>query len=92
MADQAELPPAMAALHNFIMKHDPKDINNYLDNSENDLDPDPGATCDDNDFGALSEGAVTQAEKTHATETREGIANAMWDHYQEILGRRQEEQ
>ncbi|KAF8156547.1 hypothetical protein B0H34DRAFT_658132, partial [Crassisporium funariophilum] len=79
MAIQAKAPPGLAATHNFIMDHDPGDINECFD--EEDLDPNPGHP-QENEFGTLADGAVTQAEKDRATEMRNDIAEAMWNDYQ----------
>ena len=38
MSMQVRLPPALAAVHNFIRKHDPHDLDSY----ENIEDPQPG--------------------------------------------------
>jgi len=84
MAVQAKVPPALAASHNFIMDHDPGDINEYLEDNKNDLDPNPGQPLE-NEFGMLATGAVTRTEKNRATAKRDSIAQAMWDDYQDIL-------
>ena len=60
MDKQARLPPALAALHNFIRKHDPDDIADFDDNIDN---PEPG-TCVERpaaaDEGELSAGPQRQ--------------------------------
>ena len=85
---QVKIPPGIAAAHNFIMDHDPHDIDNYLTgNEEHDLDPNPGQTLD-NEFGSLADGAVTRAEKERATTVRDQIAQEMWDDYQRLLEER----
>jgi hypothetical protein len=81
---QAQVPPGLAAIHNFIMDVDPNDIDNYLNGDADDLDPNPGQP-QDNVFGTLASGAVTQAEKNSATQKRDDIAQAMWDNYQRVL-------
>ena len=59
MCVQVKISPGMAATHNFILDHDPHDIDNYLiRNEEPDLDPNLGQTSD-NEFGFLADGAVT---------------------------------
>jgi len=82
---QAKVPPALAASHNFIMDHDPGHINDYLEDNEDNLDPNPGQPLE-NEFGTLADGAVMQAEKDRATEKRDNIAQAMWNDYQRVLG------
>ena len=84
MTIQAKVPPALAASHNFIVVHDPGDINEFLEENENDLDPSPGQPLK-NEFGTLATGAVTHAEKDRATVKRDSIAQAMWDDYQDAL-------
>jgi hypothetical protein len=78
MSIQARLPPGLAALHNFIMTHDPADIEEYLTNP-NLVDPQPGTQ------GILAEGYVERVEQERATEARDYIAQAMWDQYQQYL-------
>ena len=84
MTIQAKVPPTLAASHNFIMDHNPGDINEYLEDDENDLDANPGQPLK-NEFGTLATGAVTCAGKNRATIKRDSIAQAMWDNYQDAL-------
>ena len=73
------------------MDHDPNNIDHYLTgNEEQDFDPNPGQVVD-NEFGSLSDGAVTCAEKDRATAMRYQIAQAMWDDYQRVLEERARE-
>jgi hypothetical protein len=86
MAIQAQIPPGLAATHNFIMDTDPHDINNYLTGVlEDDLDPNPGVVVED-EFGMLANQAVSRAEKNRAELNQDRIAQAMWDDYQARLG------
>lgn len=87
MSIQAQVPPGLAAIHNFIMDVDPNDINNYLNGDADDLDPNPGQP-QANEFGTLASGAVTQTEKNQATRKRDDIAQAMWEDYQRVLRER----
>ena len=89
MSIQAQVPPGLAATHNFIMDVDPLDIDNYLNGDEDDLDPNPGQP-QENEFGTLAAGAVTQTEKNRATLQRDDIAKAMWEDYQRVLRERDE--
>lgn len=90
MAIQVQIPAALAATHNFIMDHDPHDIEEYLaGNDEEDLDPNPGQPTA-NEFGTLADGVVTQVEKDRATSKQDEIAQAMWNDYQAILRQRGE--
>jgi len=88
MSIQAQVPPGLAATHNFMMDHDPHDIDHYLNGDEDDLNPNPGQP-QANEFGTLADGAVTQAEKNRATGNRDDIAQAMWEDYQRVLGERE---
>ena len=62
------------------MDHNPGEIDEYLEDNENDLDPNPGQPLE-NEFGRLATGAVTHAEKNRATAKRDSIGQAMWDDY-----------
>ena len=42
VAIQAQIPCVLAATHNFIMDHDPHNIEEHLTDDEDDLDPNPG--------------------------------------------------
>lgn len=87
MSIQVQVPPALVALHNFIMDHDPQDVDEYLAGNETDLDPIPGQP---HGFGDLAAGVVSRTEKTRATTLRDQIAERMWTNYQitSILGER----
>ena len=87
MAIQARIPPALAAIHNFILKHDPVEWDSILAMEEE--DPNPGTRANDN-FGRLAEGVTDDIEKARSEARRDGIAQAMWDSYQELLHERGE--
>lgn len=79
---QARIPPALAAVHNFIWEHDWDDIQSYGDT----VDEEPGRLpATELQFGTLSQGPANQAEKDHASQHRDELAQAMWDDYQQIL-------
>jgi len=59
---QAYLPPALTALHNFIQKHNPNDLNN-IDNVE---DPQPGMCAEGLYEGQLAEGIPRASERQQA--------------------------
>lgn len=89
MGVQARIPPGLAALHNFILKHDDSDIEHFTDA----WDPAPGysAAHDEDHFhiqGELSQGVVGREEKARAEQRRNEIAQAMWVDYQERLHNR----
>lgn len=73
MATQAKIPPALAAIHNFIWMHDEEEIEDFADilNDAPDID----------DFGELGNGPPAQAEQERATETWDTIAESMWQDY-----------
>lgn len=89
MAIQAQIPPVLAATHNFIMDHDPHNIEEHLTDDEDNLHPNPGQPMA-NEFGTLANRAATWAEKERVTHNRDGIAQAMWDDYQATLQERGE--
>lgn len=85
MEIQARVPPAMAALHNFILKHDSAEWDDILDVGAN--DPNPGTCGQDanNNVGQLAVGLADHAEKAHSEARRDDIAAAMWESYQALL-------
>lgn len=86
MSVQARIPPACAALHNFILKHDPCDVDDLIVAHG---EPETGGGVED--FGTLAQGHVTRQEKLRAEALRDRIAQEMWDSYEDLLLRRQEE-
>ena len=75
---QARLPPALAALHNFIRIHDPDEIVDIL----------PPDNVDIEATGALATELPGRAEHEQANHRRDLIARDMWNQYQEELHRR----
>jgi hypothetical protein len=82
---QARILPALSALHNFIVVHDPFDMDTF---EEVYSDPQPGCPTD---FGSLATQVANRTEKTHAEKRRDEIAQKMWDDYQQVLLERGEE-
>ncbi|KAF7290776.1 putative transposase [Mycena indigotica] len=78
------------ALHNFIMDHDPTDLDRWIiDEQAEDMFPGTVRRAPIIDFGLLSTSErIGAAEKRRAENTRDGIAAAMWEDYQEILRER----
>jgi hypothetical protein len=79
---QARLPPALAALHNFIWKHNPDDLND-IDNVE---DPQPGTHAEGLYEGQLAEGVPRASERQQAISIRSEIAQKIWLQYQNFHG------
>jgi DDE superfamily endonuclease len=82
MSIQALIPPALAALHNFIREYDPDEIQTYDDNDEPvefELQMGPSGSV-----GELG-GQVTREETVRANGRRDEIAGGMWDQYQHYL-------
>ena len=69
----ARLPPALAALHNFIRIHDPDEIGEFL--QEDPVEPRPVAR-------ELADGFPNAAERQAANVRQDEIAQAMWAQYQ----------
>ncbi|KAJ7319140.1 hypothetical protein DFH08DRAFT_632373, partial [Mycena albidolilacea] len=92
MKIQARIPAALAALHNFIIEHDPDD---HVDPEV--WDPSPGGTVDPEIVAALRlQGELaterrTSEESEAGARLRDSIADKMWVQYQEILPERQDE-
>ena len=87
MTIQALIPPALAALHNFIRQFDPEEIHIYDDDDDDDDDeslefqvaPHPEVV------GELGRGTVTPVETTRANWRRDEIAYNMWEQYEVYL-------
>ncbi|KAJ8519770.1 hypothetical protein ONZ45_g3304 [Pleurotus djamor] len=84
MEIQAQIPPALAAAHNFIDIHDPTDV------SELEQTMDALALNGEEDVGEFADGPADRAERTRATEFRDKIAEEMWTSYQILLRERGE--
>jgi hypothetical protein len=83
MSIQARIPPALAALHNFIQLYDPEEIQMYDDNDDdnhNDADELLGFRPDF--VGELELGLVTPHEVAQANKRRDKIVDEMWEQYQ----------
>lgn len=80
MLIQAKIPSALAALHNFIMDHDPHDHGQYSDpDNENSIeDKDKNAN---NNVGEIVRKHVSQQQCNRALIERDRIATAIWDSY-----------
>lgn len=89
---QARIPAALAAIHNFIRAHDSPEINDYSEYREH-MTAEPAPDAPSNiayGEGELATGLPRTAEKTAASERRDGIALAMWAQYQAELRQRGE--
>jgi hypothetical protein len=84
---QARIPPATAAIHNFILDHDPQEVEEVSETP----DPNPGNLPAERDFGTLARGPANSAEKARAKRKRDQIAQEMWNSYQAILAERGED-
>ncbi len=78
---QAQIPPALAALHNFIQEWDPEEIHVYGDDELPDFQVYPHPEH----VGELAIGLVTSHERVQANERRDKIASDMWEQYQHYL-------
>lgn len=86
---QARVLPALAALHNFILMHDSQEWDETLATELE--DPTPGTRTENNDFGILAGGVTTAHEKRRSEARRDGIAQGMWESYQDYLREHGEE-
>jgi hypothetical protein len=78
---QARLPPALAAIHNFIRIYDPDDINDY----DNFFDEEHGCREQQNATGDLANGPPTNQARERGNSRRDEIAALMWADYQRYL-------
>ncbi|RDX40428.1 hypothetical protein OH76DRAFT_1324299, partial [Lentinus brumalis] len=78
---QIRIPPALAAMHNFILRYDPDDLEVVLQGMDGDdqRHEDPIPTLAD---GLLATGAITRREETRASAKQDRIAMKMWADYQ----------
>ncbi|KIM87701.1 hypothetical protein PILCRDRAFT_63771 [Piloderma croceum F 1598] len=83
---QAQLAPALAAIHNFIRLYDPDEILDLVDEAE---DIQPGAWIPQR--GDLALGPARAVEKALADGKQDGIAQSMWVQYQAELVDRAEQ-
>ena len=81
MQIQALIPPALAALHNFIQQYDPEEIHMYDDNDKINflISPRPRSVRE------LRMDAVTSHEMKWANDRWDKIAGKMWGQYQHYL-------
>jgi hypothetical protein len=92
MGIQARIPAALAALHNFILEHDPED---RVDPEV--WDPSPGGMIDPDIVaelrlqGELATERHTSEESEAGARLRDHIADKMWVQYEEILRERQDQ-
>jgi hypothetical protein len=81
---QACIPPALCAIHNFILRHDPEDINDFDTNAD---DFQPGNHSE----GDLAIGHPNCETRERANARRDAIAQRMWDDYMVLLATRESE-
>jgi len=79
MLTQAQISPALCAIHNFIQIHNPMEIEDFVNKDLVDTDPDKLPVR-----GDLAEGPADHAERQQATKDRDNIAAAMWRDYTRI--------
>jgi hypothetical protein len=85
---QAQIPAALAALHNFILTHDPTDLDRFPEAQC--MDDQPGVrTPNEINIGSLASGITTRNEKIRAEQKRDRIAAEMWEDYQRVLAERE---
>jgi len=84
MSIQSRIPPALAALHNFIRHYNPEEIDMYRDpTAEFDLETlEMAATAS---VGELGTGPALVAERNNTNARRDRIAHNMWAQYSTYL-------
>lgn len=78
MEVQARIPAALCALHNFIRRSDPTEIDDYPDGDDMAIGRGNGV---DSEVGSLATHAVSPAERNRMSLKRDQIAQDMWDSY-----------
>ena len=98
---QNRIPAALAAIHNFILHHDPNETklsgsdysfqysNPGDSNAAREYEPEPSGDIPPPTLFTARSAAATRRE---IDARRDDIAQAMWDSYQEILERRLQQQ
>nr|GAT44780.1 predicted protein [Mycena chlorophos] len=81
MSIQARIPPALAALHNFILQHDPED---RVDPTIRD-DPSPGYHPRMDNIGDIATERHNAEESEEGVALRDRVADEMWEQYQDYL-------
>jgi DDE superfamily endonuclease len=82
---QAQIAPALAAIHNFIREYDDEEIEDLLQQYDADRAAEPS---NHEATGDLAQGPARTAERQAADARRDQIANNMWQQYREELRRR----
>jgi hypothetical protein len=75
---QVRIPPALAAIHNFIMDHDLEDIKDFAEFLEETRQEVPLPEA----HRELAEGMPGRDERRRASEYQDEVAQQMWDDYQ----------
>jgi hypothetical protein len=84
MKIQSLIPPALCAIHNFIRRYDPLEIEDLME--VEDMLP---ANIDPNIYGVLSEGLPTRHSREAGADMRDRIAAAMWADYTQFIQERE---
>jgi hypothetical protein len=82
MEIQAQIPPALCALHNFIRHYDPTEVDDYADAADLAADRANGA-----EIGDLATRAISTAERNRMSLKRDQIAQDMWHSYVALVQR-----
>jgi hypothetical protein len=82
---QAEIPPALAAIHNFIREYDGEELEDLLHQDDADRATE---SSHHEATGDLAQGPARTAERKAADTRRDRIANEMWHQYKAELRRR----
>jgi hypothetical protein len=83
MSVQVCIPPALCALHNFIRRYDPDDLNGLEDEGS---DGEPQVVL--SQFGDLGTGIATREARERSSAHRDRIAQRMWEDYVALLQER----
>ena len=84
MGVQAQIPPALAALHNFIWQYNPQEIQMY-DDELRDESLELQMALHPESAEELRTVSVTPNERRQVNKRRDKIADDMWEQYQDYL-------
>jgi hypothetical protein len=86
MTVQVRIPPALCAMHNFILRHDPDDNVDEEEDEEEGEEGEEGEGDEEEEvdlclLGNLGIGAITHDIQVRASKNRDHIASEMWKDY-----------
>ncbi len=92
MEVQVRVPPGLAALHNFIVRADPLDLEEVLAEIDEEGGPPNPGRGRPHEESELASGPISRQEERQVAAKRDQLAQRMWVDYQRIVRDREREQ